>query len=66
VIEWRRASPDLLNEAVPFPDMAVVQVLLGEYDAAVDILEELMEMEYAWALTVADLRLDPTWDPLRD
>jgi hypothetical protein len=46
--------------------MAVVQVLLGEYDAAVDILEELMEMEYAWALTVADLRLDPTWDPLRD
>jgi hypothetical protein len=25
-----------------------------------------MGMTYNWALTVHDLRLDPTWDPLRE
>jgi serine/threonine-protein kinase len=51
---------------VPFNRMATVWVLLGEYERAIDVLEALMGMEYLPALTVADLRLDPTWDPLRD
>jgi len=62
----RRSEPDLFDQTIPFKEMALVQVLLGEHDAAINILTELMTMEYNAALTVVDLRLDPTWDPLRD
>jgi len=43
----------------------VVRILLGDHEAAIGLLEELLTMDYAEALTVADLRLDPTYDPLR-
>jgi tetratricopeptide (TPR) repeat protein len=65
VREWR-AVPDPFDRPIPFPEMAVVRVLLGDHDAAVDLLEDLLVSEYDFALTVADLRLDPTWDRLRD
>jgi tetratricopeptide (TPR) repeat protein len=62
---WR-ASPDLYQRPIPFEGMAVVSLLLGDHDAAMEVLEELMGMEYTRPITVHDLRLDPTWDPLRD
>jgi serine/threonine-protein kinase len=66
IFAGRERLSDLYWSPLPFNQMATVWVLLGEYDTAVDILEQLLGMEYGDALTVHDLRLDPTWDPLRD
>ncbi len=44
-------------------DLARIYTMVGEYDAAIDRLEQLL-----WIpghLTTAWLRVDPTWDPLR-
>lgn len=43
--------------------LAVVYTLIGEQEAALDRLEELLRVPSP--LTVHDLRLNPLWDPLR-
>ena len=65
--ESRDARPDDRFYAVQglFGD-AVVEMLLGDQDAAIDIIASLLEWEYFMPLSVNDLRLDPVWDPLRD
>jgi serine/threonine-protein kinase len=45
-------------------DLARIYVMVGEYDAAIDQLEFLLS--HPGPLSVALLRIDPTWDPLRD
>lgn len=44
--------------------LAIIYVIVGEYDAALDKIEYLLSIPYD--LSVPLLRLDPTWDPLRD
>jgi TolB-like protein/Flp pilus assembly protein TadD len=45
---------------------AIVRMILGDHEAAVEALASLLEREYFMPLCVTDLRLDPVWDPLRD
>jgi TolB-like protein len=44
--------------------LAVVYTLIGEQEAALDRIEELLRVPSP--LTVHDLRLNPLWDPLRE
>ena len=46
--------------------LATIYVILGRYDDALDIIEDLLDRDYSAALTVDTLRLDATWDKLRD
>ena len=45
-------------------DLAVIYVMVGEFDSALDQIEYLLSVP-SW-LSVPMLRLDPRWDPLRD
>jgi serine/threonine-protein kinase len=45
-------------------DMAQIYVLVGEHDAAIDQLDYLLTIPSR--ISVNRLRIDPTWDPLRD
>ena len=45
-------------------NLAVIYVMVGEYDAAIGQLELPLSIP-SW-VSVPLLRLDPTWDPLRD
>lgn len=40
--------------------------LLGDCEAAVDLLAETIDTECFWRPHRNDLRLDPLWDPCRD
>jgi len=44
-------------------DLARIYAMVGEHDAAVELLEHLLSIP--GNLTAAWLRIDPTWDPLR-
>jgi TolB-like protein/DNA-binding winged helix-turn-helix (wHTH) protein/Flp pilus assembly protein TadD len=46
--------------------LAVTYALVGEEDAAIDLLGELLSLPYMLPISVPLLRLDPMWDPLRD
>jgi TolB-like protein/Tfp pilus assembly protein PilF len=43
-----------------------VRVMLDDHDRALDIVEDLLELEYRMAISVQLLRIDPRLDPLRD
>ncbi len=45
-------------------DLARIYAMVGEYDAAFDRLERLLAVPSNTA--VPGLRIDPTWNPLRD
>ena len=45
-------------------DLARIYVMVGEFDAAVDLIKYLLSIP--GELSVPLLRLDPAWDPLRD
>lgn len=44
---------------------ALVETILGRHRQAVSRLARLLDRRYQAPLSVADLRLDPVWDPLR-
>jgi len=46
--------------------MAQIYALLGDADPAIPILERLLQIPYAGAITPALLRLDPVWDQIRN
>ncbi len=46
--------------------MANIYALLGDADHAIPILQRLLQIPYAFAITPALLRLDPVWDPIRN
>ncbi len=46
--------------------MAWNYTVVGEYEEALDQLEFLMSIAAGEVATVALLRLDPKWDPLRE
>ncbi len=56
-------SREALRGAVRAEDLARVQALVGDPDAAIDLLEELLAKPTRLCAQV--VRLDPAWDFLR-
>jgi tetratricopeptide (TPR) repeat protein len=46
--------------------LAVVYAIVGQHDAAIDILEQLLTTTYVGHMTRHNLRIGPWWDPLRE
>ena len=64
-------SPDHFSGPSAREALAATYAWLGEEEKAIEILEELLSTRYygglyGSALTVWDLRGNPTWEPLRD
>lgn len=63
----RQAVKDYETDAIQKPaaqaTLAQIQALFGEHDAAIAVLPQLLQVPAG--LTVATLKLDPMWDPLR-
>src|SRR6266480_4078221 len=55
---------DAVNKPTAMMTRAQVQALFGDHDAAIAILPELLRVPAG--LTVANLKFDPFWDPLRN
>jgi serine/threonine-protein kinase len=57
-------SVDAWYGAQRVEDLAHIYTIVGEYDAAIDQLEALLAVPSPTAVPM--LRIDPTWNPLRD
>ena len=55
---------DAVNKPTAMMTRAQVQALFGDHDAAIAVLPELLRVPAG--LTVANLKFDPFWDPLRN
>ena len=55
---------DAVNKPTAMMTRAQVQALFGDHDAAIAVLPELLRAPAG--LTVANLKFDPFWDPLRN
>ena len=62
-VELVPLSKDAFNAKEHLRELARIYAMVGEYDAAIDELELLLSLP--GPLSVARLRIDPTWDPLR-
>jgi serine/threonine-protein kinase len=63
-VELLPVSKEAWSGAWRVEDLARIYVMVGEYDAAIDQLEFLLSRP--GELSVGLLRLDPTWEPLRE
>ena len=60
------ATEDAVYGPLAEETMAIVETMVGEHDRAIERIERLLRTPYgAFPLTVARLRLDPNYDPLR-
>jgi TolB-like protein/Flp pilus assembly protein TadD len=59
------ASADALYGPLLEDRRAQIQAQFGETDAPIAALTRLLKLGYANGVTVAQMRLDPDWDPLR-
>jgi len=59
-------SKDPFEGPVEEESMAHIYALLGDADHMIPILERLLRIPYAFAITPALLRLDPVWDQIRN
>ncbi|MGB6313157.1 MAG: tetratricopeptide repeat protein, partial [Pseudolabrys sp.] len=59
----RDYDTDALNKPLAEVTLAQIQALFGERDAAIAAIPHLLKVPAG--ITVADLRFDPFWDPLR-
>jgi serine/threonine protein kinase/tetratricopeptide (TPR) repeat protein len=57
-------TKDAIRGTDPLEDLARIYVMVGQYEAALDQLEYLLSIPSK--LSVALLRIEPYWDPLRD
>ena len=57
-------SDDAFLGEKPLVDLAVTYARVGEFDKAIDLIDTLLSIPSS--VTVAKLRLDPYYDPLRD
>jgi serine/threonine-protein kinase len=62
------SSRDALEGSVRETNLALVKAQVGEHDRAIAALQRLLTVPSGWlpALTPALLRIDPSWDSLRD
>ncbi len=63
-VELYPVSKDAMIGPSYVHNLAEIFVLLGENEAALDKLEYLLSIPYAY-ISIPVLRADPTWDPLR-
>jgi TolB-like protein/Flp pilus assembly protein TadD len=63
-VELMSSEVDALDSADPPVYLAQVLVMVGEYDRAVDLLEDVLARP-GW-LSASWLEVDPVWAPLRD
>ena len=63
-VELLPVTKDALRGQARVKDLANIYVMVGEYDEAIDQIEFLLSRP--GGLSIPLLRLDPTWDPLRD
>ena len=63
-VEVLPMSKEAWGGAYRLEDLARIYTMVGDYDAAIDQLESLLSVPSPTA--VPWLRIDPTWDPLRD
>jgi TolB-like protein/Tfp pilus assembly protein PilF len=59
-------SKDPVEGPLEEETMGRIYALLGDADHAIPILERLLQIPYAFAITPAGLRLDPVWDQIRN
>ncbi len=63
-VELMHVEREAWKGLFPLEDLARVYTMVGEYDAAIDQLDYLLSIP--GEISVPLLRIDPTWDPLRD
>jgi serine/threonine protein kinase/Tfp pilus assembly protein PilF len=63
-VEMQPVSKEAIKGTQWVEELARIDVMVGEYDAAIDQLEYLLSIP--GPLSIPLLRLDPTWDPLRN
>jgi non-specific serine/threonine protein kinase len=63
-VELLTVSKDALGGVFRVEDLALIYVMVGEYDAALDQIEYLLSIPSL--VSVSLLRLDPRYDPLRN
>jgi TolB-like protein/Flp pilus assembly protein TadD/predicted Ser/Thr protein kinase len=63
-VDLTQANKDALNGFARALELARIYAMVGEYDEAIHLLEDLMARPSY--LAIAALRLDPAWKPLRD
>jgi hypothetical protein len=63
-VELLPVSQDAWRGPYRVADLARIYMMVGEHDAAIDQLEYLLSIP--GEISIPLLRLDPTWDPLRD
>jgi serine/threonine-protein kinase len=64
-VELMPVSKDAMNGPLYEQSLAIIYVLLGDQEAALDKVEYLLSIPSLW-MSVGILRFDPVWDPLRD
>jgi TolB-like protein/cytochrome c-type biogenesis protein CcmH/NrfG len=64
-IEQTPTSADALYGPLLEDRRARIQAQFGEIDAPIAALTRLLKLNYANAITLAQMRIDPDWDPLR-
>ncbi|MGB8342204.1 MAG: hypothetical protein WCE51_11495 [Chthoniobacterales bacterium] len=64
-IELLPMSRDVIVGAFHLERLARVEAQVGETQAAIDHLEQLLSSSGGETVSVATLRIDPVWDPLR-
>jgi TolB-like protein len=57
-------SKDALDGPIYLIDLAQIYTIVGEYDAAIEKLEHLLEIP--GGVHLGELKVDPVWTPLRD
>jgi serine/threonine-protein kinase len=63
-VELVPVSKDAIDGPARLSDMAAIYVMVGEHDAAVDLIEQLLSIPSD--ISVPLLRLEPIWRPLFD
>ena len=61
---WCTSTPE--EQGMDATVLDQMMQFVDEHDMAIDVLGQLLDMEYSMALTQHNLRLDPEWDPLRE
>lgn len=58
-------SRDAIAGPIQTRRLAIIYVMVGENNSAVELIDSLMRVP-SYDMNLADLRLDPIWDPLRN
>jgi hypothetical protein len=59
-------SRDVIVGAFYLERLARVEAQVGETESAIDYLSQLLSSAGGETVSVATLRVDPVWDPIRD